>query len=111
MPTFIGPTQAFQYPTGNRLLDRMKPLRGVTVYSLDGGTTWKQALWPYKGDLQQGEDAAGGVSTSMVEGVDYFLGGHTYTISAATAAKLILGGYSAYVTGSDTYFDSYLEIY
>ena len=98
MPTFVGPTQAFQYPTGNRLLDRMKPLRGVTVYSLDGGTTWQQAVFPYKGDIQQGEDAAAGIKTSMQEGVDYFLGGHTYTITSVQATVLTAAGYGAYIS-------------
>lgn len=98
MPTFRGPTQAFQYPTGSPLLDRMKPLRGVTVYTLDGGATWKQALWPYKGDLQQGENASTGVATTMKEGVDYFLGGHTYTITSAQATVLTTAGFGAYIS-------------
>lgn len=90
----------------------MKPARGVTVYSLDGGTTWKQSLYPYKGDIQRGEDAAAGVKTALVEGVDYFLGGHTYTITAAQADVLIGAGFSAYISGlGDLYLDHYLETY
>ena len=96
MPTFKGPVQLFQYPTGSRLLDRMRPQRGVTVYSTDGGATWKTAVYPFQGDI--GLVDGQGFPNSRVEGVDYFLGGHTYTISSAVAAQLTAAGYGAYIT-------------
>lgn len=98
MPTFKGPVQYFQYPTGSRLLDRMRPARGVTVYSLDGGTTWKQSVFPYQGDIQKGADPTKQLASTMTEGVDYFLGGHTYTITSAQAATLTAAGFGAYIS-------------
>lgn len=96
MPTFNTPTQLFQYPTGSRLLDRMRPQRGVTVYSTDGGATWKQAVYPYQGNVGN-VNAVTGVAT-YTEGVDYFLGGHVYTITSAQATALTAAGYGAYIT-------------
>lgn len=96
MPTFKGPVQLFQYPTGSRLLDRMKPQRGVTVYSTDGGVTWNQNVYPYQGYV--GYVDGQGIPGPYVEGVDYFLGGHTYTITSAQATALTAAGFGAYIS-------------
>jgi hypothetical protein len=95
MPTFTTPVQLFQYPTGSRLLDRMRPQRGVTVYSTDGGVTWKQSVYPYIGDIGNTSDSG---PNAFVEGTDYFLGGHTYTITSAQAAQLTAAGFGPYIT-------------
>lgn len=97
MPTFKGPVQRFQYPTGSRLLDRMRPARGVTVYSTDGGVTWKQNVFPYLGDI--GNVDGNGIPNNLVEGTDYFLGGHTYHITTAQATALKAAGFGANITG------------
>lgn len=98
MPTFKGPVQYFQYPTGSLLLDRMRPARGVTVFSTDGGATWKQSVYPYQGDIQKGADPTKQIASSLQEGVDYFLGGHTYTITQSQADALTAAGFGAYIS-------------
>ena len=86
MPTFTPPTDSFQYPTGSRLLDRMRPKRGLTVYTTDAGTTWRQSVFPLQSDLVGDE------------GTDWFLGGHVYTITAGQATALTAAGFGAYIT-------------
>lgn len=86
MATFNPPVDLFQYPTGNRLMDRLRPKRGYTVYSTDNGATWRQSVFPYQGDLIGDE------------GTYWFLGGHTYTVTADQATSLTDAGYGAYIT-------------
>lgn len=88
--------QLFQYPTGSRLLDRMRPARGVTIYSTDGGVTWKESVFPYVSDI--GDVDGNGIPNGRVEGIDYFLGGHKYTITSAQATVLTAAGFGAYIT-------------
>lgn len=74
---------------------------GITVYSLDGGTTWKQDESPYVGDLASVDpttSAVTGPSANAKEGVTYFLGGHVYPITTAQAASLTAAGYGANIT-------------
>jgi hypothetical protein len=75
----------------------MRPQRGVTVYSTDGGTTWKQQVFPFIGDIGN-NDGINGVPNGLVEGTDYFLGGHTYTITSAQQTILTNAGFGAYIT-------------
>ncbi len=96
MPTFTPPTTQFQYPTGNPLLDRMRPVRGVCVFSTDSGTTWKTAVYPWHGDLGYVDPLTG--QQTRQEGIDYFLGGHTYTITSAQATALTAAGFGSYIT-------------
>lgn len=98
MPTFTPPT-VDEAPAGTgRLFSRYKLTRGISVVKVNGHFVEKR--YPSLLDLE-----------GLTDGTDYFLGGHIYTISAGVAAGLITDGFSAYVTGGDTYFDSYLEIY
>lgn len=97
MATFTGPVSLFQYPTGSRLLDRMRPARGLTVYSTDGGVTWKQGVYPYLGDLGS-VDPTTSQSNGRAEGVDYFLGGHAYPLTADQVTALTAAGFGAYIS-------------
>lgn len=78
------------------MLDRMRPQRGVTVYSTDGGVTWKQNVFPYQGNI--GHIDGNGFPNNLVDGTDYFLGGHTYSITSAQAAALTAAGFGAYIS-------------
>lgn len=89
MPTFKGPTvdEGITGPGLNRLVARYKLARGETVINYGDGKGWQTVRFPWNGDL-----------TNLTDGVDYFLGGHTYTITTAQATDLTNAGYGAYIT-------------
>lgn len=101
MPTFTPPVAVYPNDSGDWLMDMLQQNHGITVYSLDGGTTWQQSEYPYLGNLASEDPVNGGVvgpSANAAEGVTYFLGGHVYTITTAQATSLTNAGYGAYIT-------------
>lgn len=71
----------------------MNPLpRGRSVVRISG--TYTTVDNPTSGQLE----AAGNR-----DGIDFFLGGHIYTISDAVAAALTAAGYGPYITGEATW--------
>lgn len=82
MPTFAGPTVEEAQPDSGPLLERYAIARGVTVVLRSG--TWTTERFPSLDGL--------------VEGTDYFLGGHTYSITSGMAATLTAAGFGSYIT-------------
>jgi hypothetical protein len=81
MPAFTPPTTSYPWPTGERLTSRLKVNRGLTVIT-DGNGGWTTTQFPWMGTLD-----------GLVEGADYFLGGHLYFISDELAASLEAAGF------------------
>lgn len=101
MSTFNPPTVIYPNKSGDWLMDMLDQVHGVTVYSLDGGATFKSDEFPYVGDLASVDpttSAVVGPSANAKEGVTYFLGGHVYTITAAQVTALTASGYGAFIT-------------
>ena len=102
MATFTPPSVSYPNESGDWLMDMLLQNHGLTVYSLDGGATFKTAgEYPYLGDLASVDpttSANTGPSANAQEGVTYFLGGHVYTITAAQVTALTASGYGAYIT-------------
>ena len=88
MPIFTPPTVSYAWPTRDRLTSRLKVPRGIAVLT-DGAGGWIENEFPYLGDL-----------LDLVDGVDYFLGGHRYFISSALAASLRAAGYTVIDTSN-----------
>lgn len=80
--TFEPPYIDYGWPTGNRLFDRIQIHRGICVVT-DGAGGWQNIEFPWLGLIED-----------LVDGQDYFLGGHIYAIDADVAASLVAGGYS-----------------
>jgi hypothetical protein len=85
MATFLPPIENEGPAGGGPLFSRYKLWRGVSVVLENGHYT--NHRWPTVDDL-----------AGLTEGTDYFIGGHTYTVSAAVAAALTADGYGAYLT-------------
>lgn len=85
MPTFRGPVLQWAWPTGNRLLDRLKVDRALSVVKVNGHYQTQES--PYLGDIQ-----------NLTEGVDWFQGGRTYTITQAVADALTADGFGGGIT-------------
>lgn len=101
IPTFTGPVTKWAWPTGNRLFDRIKIDRGSAVVKVNGH--YQEQEVPYLGDIE-----------GLVDGVDYFLGGHTYTIDQATADALTADGFGPGVStnyGLGSYRNTYTSEY
>lgn len=91
MPTtYTTPTTAYAWPTGTRLLDRVRITRGLCVIT-DGNGGWKTVEFPYLGDLGSVNPITS-ATEGLVEGTDYFLGGHNYAIDCATGLSLYNAG-------------------
>lgn len=98
MPTFTPPTTSYPGESGDWFLDMIAYPHGITVYSTDGGYTWKETEFPYLGDLQSVDPITSQVTGPGVEGETYFLGGHVYPVSQALADTLTAAGYGSYIT-------------
>lgn len=102
MPTFTTPVVVYPNESGDWLMDMLQQNHGQTVYSVDGGVTFKPATeYPYLGDLASIDPITSqktGPSANAAEGVTYFLGGRSYTITADQATALTNSGYGAYIT-------------
>lgn len=81
MTAFTPPTVRYAWPTGDRLIDRIQLNRGVSIIT-DGAGGWITNEVPFLGDIED-----------LVEGRDYFMGGHVYDIDDATAAALTAAGF------------------
>lgn len=82
MPTiYETPTTEYPWPTGERLTSRLRIKRGLTVIT-DGQGGWTTTQFPYQGVL-----------SPLVDGTDYFLGGHQYEIDCDTALSLYNAGF------------------
>ena len=80
MPTFSPPTTKQSVP-GDRLFSRYGVQVGQSVVKKNG--TYVLDPYPWLGDL-----------TGLVDGTDYFLGGHTYVISQSVADALTTDGFT-----------------
>lgn len=79
-------------------MDMLDIPHGVTVYSTDGGLSWKQDESPYLGDLSSIDPTTSAVLGPGVEGKTYFLGGRIYQITTAQATALTAAGFGANIT-------------
>lgn len=98
LPTFTPPSVLYPDQSGDWLMDMLDIPHGITVYSTDGGATFKSSETPYLGDLASIDpttSAKTGPSANAAEGVTYFLGGHNYTITSAQATALTASGFGA----------------
>ena len=99
MATFNTPTDRLPF---KGLLSNWMYNRGRTVYRLDG--TWVETTDPYwdtiaAADIVAVADRPGGERTDGTDRDRYlFLGGRTYTVSAAVASTLTSAGYGSYLT-------------
>lgn len=98
MPTFTPPIDHQGYGD-DILFSRYRTQVGQTVIKKNG--VFVTEPYPWLGDLNPGVytgSASSGsqfASTALVEGVDYFLGGHgPYVISPDIAAQLTAAGYT-----------------
>ena len=98
MPTFTPPSTAYPNYSGDWLMDMLLQNHGISVYSTDGGVTWKESEYPYLGDLASIDPITSQTLGPGVEGTTYFLGGHIYTITQAVADSLTAAGYGANIT-------------
>lgn len=81
MPLFETPWEDLIQPTGHRLWRFYTFRQGLSVIKVSGH---------YVNRLVLAEDDL----ISLVQGVDWFLGGHIYDISEAVAADLVADGYT-----------------
>jgi hypothetical protein len=79
MPTFEPPT--VEEGSTDPFFGRFPTTVGQTVIKVDG--TYTTRPYPWLGELD-----------GLVEGVDYFLGGHVYTVSQTIADALAADGYT-----------------
>lgn len=92
MANFTPPTNFYGWPTGNRFIDRIQIDRGITVIS-NGMGGWTQTEFPYIGNIGNVNPITS-VQNDLVEGIDYFLGGHYYpNIPSDVATSLEAAGY------------------
>lgn len=83
MSSFTPPTVSWAWPTGSRLLDRLQLPRGISVVT-NGQGGWTNEPYPWLGNIE-----------NLIEGTDYFLGGHFYQNLAPTVAtSLTNAGYT-----------------
>lgn len=82
MPTFTPPTVQEGSPgVRDPLVARLHLDRGVSVVKVNGHYVTQR--FPWAGDLE-----------GLTPGVDYFIGGYTYTISSAVASALNADGFT-----------------
>lgn len=79
MPSFTPPTRL--EASSDPFFGRYSIPVGQSVVKVDGVFT--TTPYPWLGDLD-----------GLVDGVDYFLGGRTYTVSAEVATELTAAGYT-----------------
>ena len=85
MPTFEPPTVRQGIP-GDRLFSRYGTQVGQSVVKKGG--TFTLDPYPWLGDL-----------TGLVDGTDYFLGGHIYEVTEVVAAQLEVDGFTVTAPG------------
>lgn len=79
---FEPPYIDYGWPTGNRLFDRIKIHRGICVVT-DSAGGWQNIEFPWLGLIE-----------TLIDGQDYFLGGHIYPVTQDIANSLITAGYT-----------------
>lgn len=77
---YVTPSTPYPWPTGDRLTSRLNVPRGISVIT-DGHGGWTTTENPYLGVIRP-----------LTEGVDYFLGGHTYDIDPDVGLSLFSAG-------------------
>jgi hypothetical protein len=80
VPTFEPPTLKQRQP-GDRLFSRYGVQVGQSVVKKNG--TFVTDPYPWLGDLQ-----------GLTDGIDYFLGGHVYTVTDAIGTELEAAGFT-----------------